>query len=42
MAYGLVSDQRIKTNISNIDDKKAVELIKILAPKKNKIKGNDK
>jgi hypothetical protein len=32
MAYGIVSDQRIKTNISDMDDKKAVQLIKKLAP----------
>ncbi len=33
MTYGIVSNQRIKKNISDIDDKKAVKPIKKLAPK---------
>ncbi len=42
MAYGIVSDHKIKTNISDIDDRKVVKLIKKLAPNRYKIKRNDK
>lgn len=42
MAYGIVSDHKIKTNISDIDDRKVVKLIKKLAPNRYKIERNDK
>ncbi len=42
MAYGIVSDRKIKTNISDIDDRKVVKLIKKLDPNRYKIKRNDK